>query len=170
MTGSPVSCKELSSCGRVPTKVLHCAIVTKAAVLMFPLSLQSIISYQMRPRKLRFSRLLRHPARRRSGSMLSPGTHTGYPARGTISVTADLSTSVDSSIQRRRFSTRFSNAQVKCRRRFFFHCSWLQMVRQLLTESIISRKKQHLYHPYYRRLDLCWSLRPSSADLLKTDK
>jgi len=48
---------------------------------MFPLSLQSIISNQMRPRRLRgawFSRLLRHPARRRSGSILSPGTHTGY--------------------------------------------------------------------------------------------
>jgi len=47
---------------------------------MFPLSLQSIISNQMRPRRLRgalFSRLLRHPARRRSGSILSPGMHTG---------------------------------------------------------------------------------------------
>jgi len=46
---------------------------------MFPLSLQSIISNQMRPRRLRgawFSRLLRHPVRRRSGSILSPGTHT----------------------------------------------------------------------------------------------
>jgi len=48
---------------------------------MFPLSLQSIISNQMRPRRLRgawFSHLLRHPARRRSGSILSPGAHTGY--------------------------------------------------------------------------------------------
>jgi len=47
---------------------------------MFPLSLQSIISNQMRPRRLRrawFSRLLRQPARRWSGSTLSPGTHTG---------------------------------------------------------------------------------------------
>jgi len=47
---------------------------------MFPLALQSIISNQMRPWKLRrawYSRLLRHPARRRSGSILSPGTHTG---------------------------------------------------------------------------------------------
>jgi len=47
---------------------------------MFPLSLQSIISNQMRPRRLRgawFSRLLWHPARRRSGSILNPGTHTG---------------------------------------------------------------------------------------------
>jgi len=47
---------------------------------MFPLSLQSIISNQMRPRRLRvtwFSRLLRHLARRRSGSILSLGTHTG---------------------------------------------------------------------------------------------
>jgi len=35
----------------------------------------------MRPRRLRgawFRRLLRHPARRRSGSILSPGTHTGW--------------------------------------------------------------------------------------------
>jgi len=42
---------------------------------MFPLLLQSIISNQMRPRRLRgawFSRLLRHPARRWSGSILSP--------------------------------------------------------------------------------------------------
>jgi len=47
----------------------------------FPLSLQSIISNQMRPRRLRgawFSRLLRHPARRRSGSILSPGTTRGW--------------------------------------------------------------------------------------------
>jgi len=47
---------------------------------MFPLSLQSIISNQMRPRRLRgawFSRLLRHPARRWSGSILSRTTHTG---------------------------------------------------------------------------------------------
>jgi len=47
---------------------------------MFPLSLQSIISSQMRPQRLRgawSSRLLRHPARRRSGSILSPGIHTG---------------------------------------------------------------------------------------------
>jgi len=47
---------------------------------LFPLSLQSIISHQMRPRRLRgawFSRLLRHPARRWSGSILSPGIHTG---------------------------------------------------------------------------------------------
>jgi len=47
---------------------------------MFPLSLQSIISNQMRPRRLRvawFSRLLRHSARRLSGSILSSGTHTG---------------------------------------------------------------------------------------------
>jgi len=47
---------------------------------MFPLSLQSIISNQMRPQRLRgawFSRLLRHPARRRSVSILIPGSHTG---------------------------------------------------------------------------------------------
>jgi len=51
---------------------------------MFSLSLQSIISNQMRPRRLRgawFSRLLRHPARIRSGSVLSPRTHTGSPPR-----------------------------------------------------------------------------------------
>jgi len=38
-------------------------------------------SLAMRPRRLRcawFSRLLRHPARRRSGSIKSPRTHTGY--------------------------------------------------------------------------------------------
>jgi len=49
---------------------------------IFPLSLQFIISNQMRPWRLRgawFSRLLRHPARRQSGSILSPGTHTGFP-------------------------------------------------------------------------------------------
>jgi len=48
---------------------------------MFPLLLQTIISNQMKPWRLRgawFSRLLRHPARRRSGYILSPGTHTGF--------------------------------------------------------------------------------------------
>jgi len=57
------------------TRVLHCAIVTRAAVLIFPFLLQTIISNQMRPRMLRgawFSRLLRHPARRRSGSIQAP--------------------------------------------------------------------------------------------------
>jgi len=47
---------------------------------MFPLSLQSIISNQVRPRRLKgawFSRLLRHLASKQSGSILSPGTHTG---------------------------------------------------------------------------------------------
>jgi len=47
---------------------------------IFPFSLQSIISNQLRPWRLRgawFSCLLRHPARRLSGSIPSPGTHTG---------------------------------------------------------------------------------------------
>jgi len=67
----PISCLEHRA-----TRVLHCAIVTRAAVLMFPLLLQTFTSNQMMPRRLRgawFSRLLRHPARRRSGSILSPG-------------------------------------------------------------------------------------------------
>jgi len=49
---------------------------------VFPLSLQSIISNQMWPRRLRgalFSRLLLHPTRRQSRSILSPGTHMGWP-------------------------------------------------------------------------------------------
>jgi len=47
---------------------------------IFPLSLQSIISNQMRPRRVRgawFSRLSRHPASWRIGSILSPGINTG---------------------------------------------------------------------------------------------
>jgi len=47
---------------------------------MFPLLLQSIVSNQMRPQRLRgawFNRFLQHPARRRSGSILSPGIHMG---------------------------------------------------------------------------------------------
>jgi len=71
-SAGPINCLEYSA------RVLYCTIVTRAAMLMFPLLLQSIISNQMRPRKLRgvwFSRLLRHPARRQSGSILSPGTH-----------------------------------------------------------------------------------------------
>jgi len=53
---------------------------------MFTLSLESIISNQMRPRRLRgawFSRLLRYPARRWSGSILSPGTHTDLNTQST---------------------------------------------------------------------------------------
>jgi len=72
-SAGPISCLEHRA-----TRVLHCAIVTRAAVLMFPLLLQTIISNQMRRQRLRgawFSRLLRHPARRQSGSILSPGTH-----------------------------------------------------------------------------------------------
>jgi len=74
-SAGPISCLEHRA-----TRVLHCDIVTRAAVLMFPLLLQTILSNQMRLRRLRcawFSRRLRHPARRRSGSILSPGTHTG---------------------------------------------------------------------------------------------
>jgi len=51
---------------------------------MFPLPLQSIISNQMRPRRLWgawFSRLLRHPARRRSVSILSPESTRGQCSR-----------------------------------------------------------------------------------------
>jgi len=74
-SAGPISCLEHST-----TRVLHCTIVTRAAMLMFPLLQQSIISNQMRPRRLRgawFIRLLQHPARRRCGSTLSRGTHTG---------------------------------------------------------------------------------------------
>jgi len=77
-SAGPISCLEHRA-----TRVLHCAIVNGAVVLMFPLLLQTIISNQMRPRRLRgawFSRLLRHPDRRQSGSILSPGTHTGSTA------------------------------------------------------------------------------------------
>jgi len=72
MTGSPVSCKEL---------FLRKGSHKEPLFRMFPLSLQSTISNQMRPQRLKgawFSRLLRHPARRRSGSILSPGTHTEF--------------------------------------------------------------------------------------------
>jgi len=54
---------------------------------MFPLSLQSIISNQTRPWRLRgawFSHLLQHPARRWSGSILSPRTHTGLLSAFTL--------------------------------------------------------------------------------------
>jgi len=54
----------------------------KPVFRMFPLSLQSIISNQMRPGRLKgawFSRLLQHPANRQSGFILSPGSHTGWP-------------------------------------------------------------------------------------------
>jgi len=44
----PISCLEHRA-----TRVLHCAIVTRADVLMFPLLLQAIISNVMRPRRLR---------------------------------------------------------------------------------------------------------------------
>jgi len=47
-SAGPISCLEHRA-----TRVLHCAIVTRAAVLMFPLLLQTIISNQMRPRRLR---------------------------------------------------------------------------------------------------------------------
>jgi len=71
----PISCLKHRA-----TRVLHCTIVTTTAVLIFSLLLQSILSTQMRPRRLRgawFSRLLRHLAKRRSGSILSPDTYTG---------------------------------------------------------------------------------------------
>jgi len=44
----PISCLKHRA-----TRVLHCTIVTTAGVLMFPLLLQSIISSQIRPRRLR---------------------------------------------------------------------------------------------------------------------
>jgi len=69
-SAGPISCLEHRA---TTVGLLHCAIITRAAVLTFPLLLQTIISNQMRSRRLRgawFSRLLRHPARRRSGSIL----------------------------------------------------------------------------------------------------
>jgi len=47
-SAAPISCLEHRA-----TRVLHCAIVTTAAVFMFPLLLQTIISNQMRPQRLR---------------------------------------------------------------------------------------------------------------------
>jgi len=47
-SAGPISCLEHRA-----TRVLHCAIVTTAAVLMFPPLLQTIISNQMRLRRLR---------------------------------------------------------------------------------------------------------------------
>jgi len=47
-SAGPISCLEHRA-----TRVLHCDIVTRAAVLMFPLLLQTVISNQMRPWRLR---------------------------------------------------------------------------------------------------------------------
>jgi len=47
-SAGPISCLEHRA-----TRVLHCTIVTRAAVLVFPLLLQTIISNEMRPRRLR---------------------------------------------------------------------------------------------------------------------
>jgi len=47
-SAGPISCLEHRT-----TRVLHCTIVTRAAVLMFPLLLRTIISNQMRLRRLR---------------------------------------------------------------------------------------------------------------------
>jgi len=47
-SAGPISCLKHRA-----TRVLHCTIVIRAAVLMFPLSLQTIISNQMRTRRLR---------------------------------------------------------------------------------------------------------------------
>jgi len=47
-SAGPISCLEHRA-----TRVLHCAIVTRAAALMFPLLLQTIISNQMRRRRPR---------------------------------------------------------------------------------------------------------------------
>jgi len=47
-SAGPISCLEHRA-----ARVLHCAIVTRADVLMFPLLLQSIISNQMKLRRLR---------------------------------------------------------------------------------------------------------------------
>jgi len=71
MSGSPVSCKELSSCGRVPTRG------PSSECSLFHSSLSSVIRWGHTGWGAWFSRLLRHPARRQSGSILSPGTHTG---------------------------------------------------------------------------------------------
>jgi len=70
------------------TRVLHCTIVNRAVMLMFPFLLQSIISNQMRKRRLRgawFSRLLRHPTRRWSGSNQAP-----EPTRGSMDTNMSL--------------------------------------------------------------------------------
>jgi len=69
-SAGPISCAEHRA-----TRVLHCTIVTREAVLIYPLLLQTIISNQMRPRSLRgawFSRILRHPASRRNSKPRNP--------------------------------------------------------------------------------------------------
>jgi len=47
-SAGPISCLEHRA-----TRLLHCAVVTRAAVLMYPLLFQTIISNQMRLRRLR---------------------------------------------------------------------------------------------------------------------
>jgi len=85
---------------------------------MFPLSLQSIISNQMRPRRLRgawFGRLLRHPARRWSGSILSPGTHAGYFFECAVCVDVSVT---------------YSRTDLK----YTWHCCWFwQLLRNVLS-------------------------------------
>jgi len=72
VTGLPVSCKELSSCERVRTSG------PSSECSLFHSSPSSEIKWGHGGfRGAWFSRLVWHPARRRSGSILSPGTHTG---------------------------------------------------------------------------------------------
>jgi len=52
LSAGPISCLEYRATG-----VLHSIIVTTAAVLVFPLLVQTIISNQMRPRRLRVAAL-----------------------------------------------------------------------------------------------------------------
>jgi len=74
-SAGPISCLEHRA-----TRVLHCAIVTRAAVLMFPLLLQTVVHNRIRPcteQGAWFSFLVRHQARKQSGSILNSRTHTG---------------------------------------------------------------------------------------------
>jgi len=106
----PISCLEHRTTRMLLTlnALLHCAIVTRAAVLMFPLLLQTIISNQMRLRRLRaawFSRLLRHLE-----CSLSPRTPRSYsPSCDVLYV---LFLSKDAAVVCERWSMIFNNINV----------------------------------------------------------
>jgi len=76
----PLSCLEHRA-----TRILHCTIVIRAAVLMFPLYSRPSSAirwgHAWRLSSVWFSRLSPHLARKRNGSIPSPGTHTGANVR-----------------------------------------------------------------------------------------
>jgi len=126
-SAGPLSCLE-----HCTTRVLHCTMVTRAAVLTFPLLLQTIITNQMRLRKPRAAKnrvSVSHGSQSQHGSVNEPETakiiwpdRTGPPQRWCNALIHHRT--ILSEYHLYYFSAVGPRIQISCSRHFSLHLSF----------------------------------------------